>query len=175
MRLRVIAVCALPFLAAAACATAGDEPGEESTSLAAAAEEVVGFLRGDVPFERLRLADTVTLRLAPEGGGASRALPGAALRDLSSWTIRAGSGQTYSLVPFNGPAELTLREGRHLNCMEGSLASVAPELESLPHVGTMLRPPGATSCLQSWNLTLVFEPGSDPPSLLAAVYDQWEW
>jgi hypothetical protein len=39
----------------------------------------------------------------------------------------------------------------------------------------MLRPPGSTSCLQTWNLTLVFEPGSDPPLLVVAVSDQWEW
>jgi hypothetical protein len=59
--------------------------------------------------------------------------------------------------------------------MDGTLASVAPELEGLPHVGTLLRPPDATSCLQSWNLTLVFAPDSDLPTLIAAVYDQWEW
>jgi hypothetical protein len=30
--------------------------------------DVVRFLQGDLPFSRLRLADTVTLRLGPEEG-----------------------------------------------------------------------------------------------------------
>jgi hypothetical protein len=31
------------------------------------------------------------------------------------------------------------------------------------------------SCLQTRNLTLVFDPNRTPPTLIAAVYDQWEW
>ena len=34
---------------------------------------------------------------------------------------------------------------------------------------------GTQSCLQTRNLTLVFDPDEKPPTLIAAVYDQWEW
>jgi hypothetical protein len=42
-------------------------------------------------------------------------------------------------------------------------------------VGTKLEPPDFSSCLQSWNLTLMFVADETSPTLLAAVYDQWEW
>jgi hypothetical protein len=173
MDLKVMTAYAL-CVAAVACATQSSDSENES-DLVAATENVVRFLRGEGPFDRLHLADTVTLRLAPDGGGARAAVRRASLRDPSGWTIRSTNGHVHSLVPFRGPAELTMREGHHLNCMERPLASVAPDLAELPHVGAMLRPPGSTSCLQTWNLTLVFEPGSDPPLLVAAVSDQWEW
>jgi len=34
---------------------------------------------------------------------------------------------------------------------------------------------GTVSCVQSWNLTLVFDPKQKPPTVIAAVYDQYEW
>ncbi len=62
-----------------------------------------------------------------------------------------------------------------MNCAEYPLSSRFPELARLPHVGTKLEPGDASSCLQTWNLTLVFDPNQRPPTLVAAVYDQWEW
>jgi hypothetical protein len=34
---------------------------------------------------------------------------------------------------------------------------------------------GRDSCLQTRNVTFVFDPNKKPPTLVAAVYDQWEW
>lgn len=84
---------------------------------------------------------------------------------------------SYSFVPHPRLTVLTTRVGRHLNCMEFALSSIAPELAALPHVGTMLSLPAAEyeSCLNTWNVTLVFDSAAKPPTLVAAVYDQWEW
>ena len=79
------------------------------------------------------------------------------------------------MVPPEGAATLTTRTRRHLKCREYPLASISAELARLPHVGTMLMFGEGSGCLQSWNLTLVFDPEEKPPTLIAAVYDQWEW
>lgn len=143
-----------------------------------AATDVVRFLRGEVGFGRVRLADTVGLFLAPEGSGTRRKVAGDILRNRSSWKVRpsgaAGArGFEYSLVPPEGRAELTTQIGRHFRCSEQPLSMIFAELASLPHVGTMLK--YGESCLQTWNLTLVFDPGKKPPTVVAAVYDQFEW
>jgi hypothetical protein len=148
--------------------------------LDSAARAVIAFLRGDGDFERIRLADTVTLQLSPEGGGTRRRVARAALRDRASWAVRSGDlpnapGASYSLAPPTGAAALTTRVGRHLKCRESPLSSIDEELARLPHVGTMLMFDERGGCLSSWNLTLVFDPGQKPPTLVAAVYDQWEW
>jgi hypothetical protein len=70
---------------------------------------------------------------------------------------------------------LTTRVGRHFNCLEYPLSSRYPELARLPHVGARLEPADAGSCLQSWNLTFVYDAGPRPPVLVAVVRDQWEW
>ena len=70
--------------------------------------------------------------------------------------------------------KLTTKVGRHFNCIEQSLATKAPLLAQLRHVGTLLELPNRTSCLQTWNVTFVFD-STDVPRLVAAVYDQWEW
>jgi hypothetical protein len=140
---------------------------------------VVAFLRGEVGFDRIRVADTVTLYLAPEAGGAPRTVTRAMLRDPPNWMIRGPSvrpgrqGIGYSFVPPKGEAELTTRVGRHMNCREYPLSSRNGELAWFPHVGVMLA--YGTGCLQTRNLTLVFDPNEKPPTLIAAVYDQWEW
>jgi hypothetical protein len=145
-----------------------------------AAMAVVAFLRGEGDFDRIRVADTVTLYLAPEAGGAPRTVTRAMLRNPSSWTIRGPSprsgrqGIRYSFVSFKGTAELTTRVGRHMNCREYPLSSIYKELARFPHVGISLAD-GTDSCLQSRNFTLVFDPNRKPPTLIAAVYDQWEW
>jgi len=71
--------------------------------------------------------------------------------------------------------KLRTKVGRHFNCVEQSLASKFPRLALLPHVGTMLEPENAGGCLQSWNVTFVFDTSKNRPRLVAAVYDQWEW
>jgi hypothetical protein len=140
---------------------------------------VLAFLRGEAGFDRIRVADTVTLYLAPEAGGAPRTVTRAMLRNPSSWTIRGPSprsgrqGIRYSFVPSKGTAELTMRVGRHMKCREYPLSSIYEELAQLPHVGIMLA--YGTGCLQTRNFTLVFDPNEKPPTLIAAVYDQWEW
>jgi len=70
--------------------------------------------------------------------------------------------------------KLTTKVGRHFNCNEQSLATKFPRLAQFPHVGTVLEPANRTSCLQTWNMTFVFDTSSRP-RILAAVYDQWEW
>ena len=148
--------------------------------LVEAAKAVIGFLRGELAFDRMRLADTVTLLVSPEGGGTRSVVPREMLRDRSNWKVRSGSlpqapAVVYSLVPPKGKAELTTRVGRHVKCLEYPLSSRSEELAPLPHVGTMLMFDEQGGCLNSWNLTLVFDPNERPPTLIAAVYDQWEW
>jgi hypothetical protein len=142
--------------------------------LVEAAERVIRFLQGDLPFDAVRVADTVTLRLSPEGGGAQTSLPRESLRDPANWVVPTGHVHQ-SLVPPSGLPEVTARAGVHFNCLEYTLTSVAPELADLPHVGVRLTPHGDTNCLQTWNLTLVFQATAGPPVLTAALYDQWEW
>jgi hypothetical protein len=59
--------------------------------------------------------------------------------------------------------------------MEYPLASRAPTLADLPHVGAKLDAGAGSTCLSTWNATFVFEQGVSPPRLVAVVYDQWEW
>jgi hypothetical protein len=150
-------------------------PAGESAALVHAAENIVAFLRGELPFDSITAADTVTIRLAPEGGGDSTRVSRERLRERASWSVRAGSGTAYPLAPPATLTTLTTREGRHFNCREYALSSRAPELAAFPHVGTRLAPPDAGSCLQTWNVTFVFDPHTDDPTLVAVVYDQWEW
>lgn len=152
--------------------TIGNPPPAELDS---AARRVIGFLRGQVPFDSIRVADTVTLYVSPEGGGARATMNRAQLRDRSAWTVRGPGGGAISLAAPAGLTKLTTSVGRHVRCMEYPLSSTFPDLARLPHVGTKLEPPDASSCLQTRNLTLVFDPNRQPLTLVAAVYDQWEW
>ena len=151
----------------------------EPHELIDAAKAIVAFLRGEAGFDRIRLADTVTLYLGPEAGGARRTIARATLRERSNWSVRSGSlpnapGMSYAFAPPQGRADLTTRVGRHLRCIfESPLSSIFPELAQFPHVGTMLA--YGTGCLQTQNLTLVFDPTQKPPTLIAAIYDQFEW
>jgi hypothetical protein len=148
----------------------------ESPELTAAATKIVGFLRGNVPFSEIRLADTVDLYLGPEEGRSRRTVPREALRQPSNWSVRSQPTRyTYSFVPHPRLTVLTTRVGRHLRCMDYPLAESFPELAALPHVGTTLKPEDYQSCLQTWNLTLVFDSAAVSPTLVAAIYDQFEW
>jgi hypothetical protein len=148
----------------------------QNAGLVDAAEDIIAFLRGELPFDSITTADTVTLRLAPEGGGDSTRVSRELLRERASWSVRAaGSGSDYPLAPPATMTMLTTREGRHFNCRDYALSSRAPDLAAFPHVGTRLEPPDAGGCLQTWNLTFIFDPQIAQPTLVAVVYDQWEW
>lgn len=157
-----------------------DSPGRTAVAegeerFVAAAGTVIDFLRGEAGFDALRLSDTVAFYLAPEGGGGTATVPAGDLRDRARWRIRSDRGLTYPLVPPAGASRLETGFGRHMRCSEQALEDDFPGLARLPHVGTRLAPPDMSSCLQSWNLTLVFEADTLPPRLAAVVYDQWEW
>lgn len=141
-----------------------------------AAKEIIGFLRGEVDFEKVktRLADTVVLYLTPEGGGAAAGLVGEERREPSRWVIVSDRG-IYSFVPPPQLTKLTAKEGRHFNCHESSLASRFPALRDVSHVGVKLQPERSTSCLETWNATFIFDWSTGTPRVVAAVYDQWEW
>jgi hypothetical protein len=171
-------------LSAVSCARPVPHPRGETTVHAAhrpeelvdAATKVIGFLQGRVGAGEIHLADTVALHLAPGGGGGQTRIPREQLRDPAAWVIRARDGAgTYRIAPPNGHSVLATRVGEHFNCHPSALARVSEELARLPHVGTRLQPPGAESCLQSWNATLVFDPNRRPATLVAVLYDQWEW
>jgi hypothetical protein len=149
---------------------------ERADSLEHAAREIVGFLRGNVDFQKVKrlLADTVVLYLTPEGGRTAAELVGEERREPSRWVIVSDRG-TYSFVPPPGLTKMTVKEGRHFNCREYSLGSRFPELATVSHVGVKLEPDKPTSCLQVWNATFVFDWSTGRPRVVAAVYDQWEW
>jgi hypothetical protein len=160
--------------AAASAPRVYDLPADaESATLDSAARRVVDFLRGKLPFDQIALGDTVTLYASPEGGSGRATFRREQLRRPSAWVVRSGR-RDLSLAPPARTTRLTTKVGRQLNCREQPLATKFPQLAPLPHVGTMLQPENARSCLQSWNMTLVFDT-SARPRLVAAVYDQWEW
>lgn len=159
-----------------ACSAERPEQDDVRTSeLTRAAEDIVGFLRGVVPFERIRVADTVVLYLAPEGGGSPARVARDRLEEPASWAVAGLGGHSYPFVPPLDLTRLTTRVGTHFNCLEYPLETRVPQLADMPHVGTRLAPEEGGGCLQTWNLTLVFDPAESPPRLVAAVYDQWEW
>lgn len=144
--------------------------------LVAAAMDLVGFLRGQVPFSRLRLADTVTLRLGIEEGGTMRRVARERLREPSAWSVKSlNGGFTYAFAPHPSLTSVETRVGRHVRCMDHDLTATDPELGALPHVGVVLSPPDFSSCLQTWNLTIVFDAALKPPTVVAVIYDQFEW
>lgn len=145
----------------------------DATALDSAARTLIAFLQGRQAFPDTLLADTVTLQVAPDGGGGSVRVPREQLRDPSGWRVRSERA-TYRLAPPAGATRLTTMPGTHFDCFEQPLVTRAPELAPLPHVGAKLEPPDASSCLQVWNVTFVFD-STPPRRLVAAVYDQFEW
>jgi hypothetical protein len=164
-------------LRAEAAASFGVPPTRDLNSsgstLDTAARRIVDFLRGKASFDQINLSDTVTLWVTPEGGGGQATFARQQLRHPSAWRVRSGA-HVYSLVPPAGMTKLTTKAGRHFNCNDQSLATRFPRLAKLPHVGALLEPANRSSCLQTWNVTFVFDT-STRPRLVAAVYDQWEW
>ena len=186
---RVASAAALLGILALSCATSTDPNTSESSppptttgsgfssaELVAAADSLIGFMKGDVDFDDLRISKSVDLHLSPEGGGNHVTVARSRLADRDSWKVRSKTlDMTYNFVPARELTELTTKVGRHLNCMEYSLSSRVKRLAAHPHVGASLAPRDADSCLQTWNVTFVFDPKVEPPTLVAAVYDQWEW
>lgn len=142
--------------------------------LDSAARTVLSFLRGQATIDSTHLADTVVLYLTPEIGGGRNILTRAQLRDRTRWVIQL-QGHNYSLVPPTTLPKLTTKVGRHFRCGDYPLSTVYPDLARLPHVGVRLEPDHLDSCLQTWNVTFVFDAAVRPPRLVAAVYDQFEW
>lgn len=158
-------------------ATPADQPSSgvfSDPELEKAATDIVAFLQTGDGFDNLRIADTVVLYVTPEGGGGRSTIKREQLRDRSRWEVRSGQ-QRYAIAPPRRMPIMRTKVGRHINCMDYDLATRYPDLARLPHVGVKLEPDSASSCLQSWNVTFVFDANARPPRLMAAVYDQWEW
>jgi hypothetical protein len=135
------------------------------------AEHLLAFLRGEDDLDRTLLADTVTLHVAPEAGVAPVRRAREQLADRGAWRVGP-----YVLVPPPNLPQVTAAPGLHFNCMPGDLAGKVPQLAGTPHVGLRLADAEEpTSCLRTWNLTLVFSGDAAAPRLTAVVYDQWEW
>lgn len=133
-------------------------------------QHLLEFLRGNAPLRERVLADTVTLYITPEGGGERVSIAAAALASPSAWRVAS-----HSLAPPEDYGHLSITPGLHWNCQPMSLEARYPELARFPHVGVRLAPDAAASCLQTWNLTFVFNEDAEAPRLTAVVYDQWEW
>lgn len=174
-------LCVLSLALAVACGGRPDSgrdpaPGGDASAVALeqSAHQVVGFLRGAVPFDSLAMADTIELRVAPEGGGATRRVQRSELRDPAAWTIGDGARRIH-LIPPAEYLETAMAAGRHYRCREQALAPVAPDWAHRPHVGVRLQPGNAASCLQTWNATFIFDTLGGRPRLAGVLYDQWEW
>lgn len=149
---------------------AGGGTVHEYAYLTPAAEALVRFLQGGAEPDAALLADTVTLIVAPEGGGDRRRVAGETLLQREQWRVGGRS-----LVPPAGVGHLTLLPGLHASCRPVPLESRAPELGAQPHVGVRLATAEDADCLQTWTITFVFGGSAEAPRLVAALYDQWEW
>lgn len=138
------------------------------------AAEAARFLSGHARFDALHLADSVDLYVAPEGGGGRQRFPREALRQPQFWQVASG-GRTRSFVPGGLRTRLVTAPGKHMNCQPTELSNRFPNLATLPHVGVRLEPPRVKSCLETWNITFIFDTTGGDPRIVAAVYDQWEW
>ena len=145
----------------------------EAIKLDSAARRIVEFLRGNARLAEIDLSDSVLLAVSPEGGGGRATFSRAQLRRASAWRVKSRD-RVFALAPPSGMTRLTTSVGHHYDCTEQRLAAKFPQLARLPHVGTMLEPASRSSCLQTWNMTFVFDT-IGPPRLVAALYDQWEW
>jgi hypothetical protein len=145
-----------------------------AAALDSAARAVLAFLRGDARFDDLAVADSVVLFVGREAGGTRTVVRREQLRQRGNWVARSALGN-YALVPPSSLTRVTTKPGTHFVCHERQLALFFPDLARRPHVGVLLTPETMQSCLQVWNLTLVFDADSARPRLVAAVYDQFEW
>jgi hypothetical protein len=142
--------------------------------LEAAATAAARFLAGFEPFDKLDLADTVDLYVAPDGGGARARVPRERLRDPKAWQVESG-GQVRSFAPNGLRTRVITAVGRYMNCQPSDLKTRFPQLAAVPHVGVRLEPPRVKSCLETWNATFLFDTTGGRTRIVGAVYDQWEW
>ena len=133
-------------------------------------ERLLSFLVGGEAPPAGMFADSVTLLVAPEGGGATAVLTPTELADRAAWRV-----DDHALTPPAGYAHRQVAPGRHWNCQATDLSTLYPDLASLPHVGVRLSAEADASCMQTWNATFVFDQDAARPRLIAVVYDQWEW
>lgn len=154
----------------------------QSVEMVETARVLIGFLQGNIDFEQVAFADEVTLYLAEEGVPAgektSLVLHHEDLRNPANWVVYSPyAGRNYRITPPPPiDADLTTAVGVHYKCQPTTLAAHGfPDLARLPHVGTMLYPKDAATCHDSWNLTIVFDPELQTPTIIAVVYAQWEW
>lgn len=133
-------------------------------------DHLLEFLGGDAPLRHGLLADSVTLYIAPEGGGETRTMAAAALRSPSAWRVAS-----HRFAPPDGYGHRIMTPGLHWNCQPAELATLYPDLAARAHVGVRLAPDESAGCLQTWNATFVFDSNAQAPRLTAVVYDQWEW
>jgi hypothetical protein len=159
------------LLMAVAC---GGAPANPDERLAQSASDVARFLTGYTPFNKLSLADSVDLYIAPDGGGGHARIAREQLRDPQAWQVESDTAR-HTFVPRGLRTRIITDVGHYMNCQPSSLATRFPKLASLPHVGVRLEPPRVKSCLETWNATFVFDTTGGKPRLVAAIYDQWEW
>ncbi|HUE84440.1 MAG TPA: hypothetical protein VMO26_00015 [Vicinamibacterales bacterium] len=133
-------------------------------------QHLLEFLRGTAPLREGLLADTVALYIAPDGGGEKVSMAASVLGSPSAWRVAS-----YSLTPPEDYGHATITPGLHFNCQPVNLETLYPELARFPHVGVRLAIDEGATCLQTWNLTFVFNEDAEAPRLTAVVYDQWEW
>ena len=146
-------------------------PPEPVNPLDSAARAVLAYLRGEGG--KIVLADSVELYVGKDAGGTRTVYPRALLANPGYWVARSDRGN-FRFVPPATLVKLTVKPGVHFICTERKLAASFPQLAKRPHVGLKLEPDVGDSCLQSWNVTFVFD-DSLRPRLIAAVYDQFEW
>jgi hypothetical protein len=166
------------FLAAALCplAVSCSRPNavDPAQRLDAAATVAARFLAGFEPFDKLDLADTVDLYVAPDGGGARARISRETLRDPKAWQVESG-GQIRTFAPNGLRTRVITAVGRYMNCQPSDLKTRFPQLAAVPHVGVRLEPPRVKSCLETWNATFLFDTTGGRTRIVAAIYDQWEW
>ncbi|HVF12599.1 MAG TPA: hypothetical protein VNA87_05890 [Actinomycetota bacterium] len=157
-----------------------DAPYDKALKLAGT--ELLAFLRGERALDGITTAPQVTLYLVNEGGGGKRVLEGAALAERENWKVQSGLlGRDVSFLPPAEEAGVSMRVGKHYNCMTYDLETRVSDLPLYPHVGVRLMPiTGPQTCLRSWNVTFLFEHDSQifsggEATLVGAIYDQWEW
>ena len=153
--------------------TAAKAPAPSVEPLDSAARAIVAFLRREKAFSTIVLADSVELYVGKDNGATRTMYAREDLQRPSLWVARSPRGN-YKLAPPTTHVVTTVKRGVHFNCTERKLGESFPQFARRPHVGVMLEPEFRENCLQTWNVTFVFDDAAKP-RLIAAIYDQFEW